>query len=149
MRLPPVAHRLPAHRREVLEMQIPFLASRRVNVAPRTKKAILTYHRVLDEDAYEAANRARGRHFYDMPAERFRRQIEKVAAQASAHAGGAPLPCVELAFDDGTQDHLSVAEMLAKLDLSGIFFIITGRIGEPGYLSQADLRILIELGQRI
>ena len=110
--------------------------------------AILTYHRILDEQ-HDRGEGHCDRQFYDLPAQRFRQQVEKVAAQARAYEKGASLPHVELTFDDGTRDHLFVAGLLAKLDLSGIFFIITARLGTAGYLTRSDIRTLLDLGQRI
>ena len=129
-------------------MSAPFLSSSEAGNKIRAKMAILTYHRIIEERKTEGDKRHQDWNFYDLPMRRFQQQMKKAAAHVSAYEAGASIPHLELTFDDGTQDHLTVADVLAKFGLSGIFFIITGRIGEPGYLSQTDLRTLLQLGHR-
>jgi peptidoglycan/xylan/chitin deacetylase (PgdA/CDA1 family) len=130
-------------------VKIPIFASNGAMPQIRSKKAVLTYHRILDEGKSRAAGGYQDRQFYDLSMQGFREQMKKVAIHTRAYKAGAPLPCVALTFDDGTEDHLSVANLLAKFDLGGIFFIITSRLGQRGYLSRADLRTLRDLGQQI
>lgn len=54
-----------------------------------------------------------------------------------------------MTFDDGTEDHIRAAKVLSELGLSGIFFVITGRLGMPGYLSRQELRAILSLGNRV
>jgi peptidoglycan/xylan/chitin deacetylase (PgdA/CDA1 family) len=50
-----------------------------------------------------------------------------------------PLADYLLTFDDGTQDHWEFFPQLQNIPTEKIFFIITGRIGTPGYLTLPQL----------
>jgi peptidoglycan/xylan/chitin deacetylase (PgdA/CDA1 family) len=54
-----------------------------------------------------------------------------------------------LTFDDGTSDHLDVAQELAAKKLPGLFFLSTSTIGEPGYVEPSHARLMAELGHVI
>ena len=56
---------------------------------------------------------------------------------------------VFLTFDDGTADHRRAADLLSTHSLTGTFFVITGRLGSPGYLSEEDVRSIAAQGHRI
>lgn len=57
---------------------------------------------------------------------------------------------VVLTFDDGTADALSVvAPALQRHGLRGAFFIVTGFVGKPGYLSWDGVRALAAMGMEI
>jgi peptidoglycan/xylan/chitin deacetylase (PgdA/CDA1 family) len=47
---------------------------------------------------------------------------------------------VTLTFDDGRISNVAAAKLLAKHGLRGTFFINSGGVGTPGYLSQEELR---------
>lgn len=55
-------------------------------------------------------------------------------------------PGVVLTFDDGTADHLRVAEELAARGMKGIFFISAGRVGADAMLGVDELRRIAGLG---
>lgn len=62
---------------------------------------------------------------------------------------GARIPCL-LTFDDGgVSAHDVIAPMLEKFGWTGHFFVITGRIGEPGFLSAEQIRSLRRRGHVI
>jgi peptidoglycan/xylan/chitin deacetylase (PgdA/CDA1 family) len=113
------------------------------------KRAILTYHRILDNCSVGELKGADDRSFYDVPMQRFQNQMQKLAASTRRREGGPPLPSVEVTLDDGTEDHVRAAKVLSELGLSGIFFVITGRLGMPGYLSRQDVRAILSLGSRV
>ena len=100
---------------------------------------VLTYHRV--PDAMTANSK-----FHDLPFDRFRMQMEVVAAQALSNKT-APNVCIT--FDDGTSDHLAVGNLLSELGLTGTLFIITGRLGQEGYLTRDQVVHLAQKGHRI
>lgn len=52
-------------------------------------------------------------------------------------------------FDDGNRSDLEAAGELAAAGLHGKFFVLTGRIGTPHYLSAADLRELAGMGMEV
>ncbi|MGE5134281.1 MAG: polysaccharide deacetylase family protein [Gemmatimonadota bacterium] len=56
---------------------------------------------------------------------------------------------VSLTFDDGDADQLTGARILQSHGLRGTFYIITGAVGTPGYLTLADLHRLAAGGQEI
>jgi peptidoglycan/xylan/chitin deacetylase (PgdA/CDA1 family) len=70
------------------------------------------------------------------------------AARGHAAAGGRPT-VVSLTFDDGDVDQLAAARILRRDHLAGTFYIITGAIGTPGYLTGADLRQVAAAGNEI
>jgi peptidoglycan/xylan/chitin deacetylase (PgdA/CDA1 family) len=63
-----------------------------------------------------------------------------------------PLPprAIILTFDDGKEDALRVVlPELRKRGMRATFFIITGKVGEPGYLSWDGVRELADAGMEI
>ncbi len=66
-----------------------------------------------------------------------------------AKAQGDPVTAVSLTFDDGDADQAMAARILAEHQLPGTFYIITGAIGSPGYLTLADIRGLAAQGNEI
>lgn len=68
-------------------------------------------------------------------------QFERCLDQAVAHksAGGQ----IKITFDDGNRSDLEIAcPALAARGLRGHFFILTGRLDDPRYLSPDDIRAL-------
>jgi peptidoglycan/xylan/chitin deacetylase (PgdA/CDA1 family) len=60
------------------------------------------------------------------------------------------LPEVRLTFDDGNASDLSVAlPMLLERGLTAAFFVVAGRLGQPGSLAADDVRALAEAGMTI
>jgi peptidoglycan/xylan/chitin deacetylase (PgdA/CDA1 family) len=106
---------------------------------------ILTYHRIVSNGAREF--------FHDLEERSFKRQLCHILQRTTAMADGFRLlpehGPVCLTFDDGTTDHRRVAELLSSHDLTGTFFVITGRLGTPGYLSEADVRSMAAQGHRL
>jgi len=59
-------------------------------------------------------------------------------------------PAVAITFDDGSEtDLLAAAPALAKLGFRATFYVVAGKIGQPGYLSPAQLRALDSSGFEI
>ena len=99
---------------------------------------------------------------YVVPVPAFEQQLDWLAAQgfhtislhelAERRAGRARLPsrAIVLTFDDGKSDALEVVlPLLRKHDMRATFFIITGQIGRPGFLSWAGVRALAAAGMEI
>ena len=62
----------------------------------------------------------------------------------------AHFPQVRLTFDDGNESDFEVAlPELAKRGLRAEFFVLAGRLGQPGYLEAAQLREMASAGMRI
>jgi peptidoglycan/xylan/chitin deacetylase (PgdA/CDA1 family) len=73
--------------------------------------------------------------------------IGKAPSKPSLVTEGPTPDCLFLTFDDGEVSALeTVAPMLEKHRWAGHFFIITSRIGTPGYLGEDDLRDLAVRG---
>jgi peptidoglycan/xylan/chitin deacetylase (PgdA/CDA1 family) len=104
------------------------------------KAAVLVYHRIVDQPSE--------RSFYDIPIANFERQMRIVAAH-QAKTDREASPRIEITLDDGTADHRRAAEILTRLRLVGIFFIVTGRVGKPGNLSPSCVKALVSLGHSI
>lgn len=102
---------------------------------------ILTYHRIVADGGRER--------FYDIEASQFLQQLRRVAEATPAAASGVPDGRVWLTFDDGTADHRRAADLLSSQGLLGTFFIITGRLGAAGYLSERDVRSIADAGHSI
>ena len=114
----------------------------------RPAAPILNYH------AVGAPDRSSGQ---DLTAPEFERQLDWLAG-AGWHtltleevverrkvAGG-----VALTFDDGSEDALRVVlPALKKRGMKGTFFVITGLVGTPGYLTWDGVRALEKAGMAI
>ena len=61
-----------------------------------------------------------------------------------------PAKSVALIFDDGYGDNYTNAfPILQKYQMRATFFIITGALGEPGYMADSQIRALSESGMEI
>jgi len=99
---------------------------------------------------------------YVVPIAAFEQQLDWLATHdfrtvslhevAESRAGRAVLPprAIVLTFDDGKSDALDVVvPALRKRGMRATFFIITGRVGEPGYLTWEGVRALVAAGMEI
>jgi len=60
------------------------------------------------------------------------------------------LPSVQITFDDGNASDSAVAlPLLVSRGLTASFFVIAGRIGQPGSLGPGDVRALADAGMTI
>lgn len=73
--------------------------------------------------------------------------------QLQAHRErGAPLPSrpVMITFDDGWGEHMSIARrFLDPCGMPTVFFVYTGAVGAPGYLSWSDAKALGAAGHEV
>jgi peptidoglycan/xylan/chitin deacetylase (PgdA/CDA1 family) len=99
---------------------------------------------------------------YVVPTPAFEQQLDWLAAHgfhtaslrelADSRAGRGVLPArsVILTFDDGKSDALEVVlPLLRKHGMRATFFIITGKVGQPGFLNWAGVRALAAAGMEI
>ena len=64
--------------------------------------------------------------------------------------GTIPERTVVLTFDDGHASHFElVAPLLVRYRFTGTFFVTTGYIGKPGYMTWEQLRKLVFLGMEV
>ncbi|GAA4038861.1 hypothetical protein GCM10023063_25150 [Arthrobacter methylotrophus] len=73
--------------------------------------------------------------------------LAAVGFAAPAHAAANTV--VSLTFDDGNADQLTAEATMKSLGLSGTFFITTGWIGQPTYLTTANLQQIAADGNEI
>jgi peptidoglycan/xylan/chitin deacetylase (PgdA/CDA1 family) len=87
----------------------------------------------------------------------FARQLDVIASAGlrtvpllSVAEGGDLRGAVVLTFDDGTEDAVTrVLPQLRKRGMRGTFFVITGLVGKPGYLTWDGVRALAAAGMEI
>jgi peptidoglycan/xylan/chitin deacetylase (PgdA/CDA1 family) len=72
-----------------------------------------------------------------------------VAAPGGARAATAGQTVVSFTFDDGDADQATAARILHRYHMAGTFYIITGAVGTPGYLTMAQLHWLATQGDEI
>jgi peptidoglycan/xylan/chitin deacetylase (PgdA/CDA1 family) len=110
-------------------------------VACRGKPAapILNYHSVgPDGDEFTVSETA------------FARQLDWIVAQGIRTSSLHHLQGVALTFDDGKADALTnVLPALQKRGMTGTFFVITGMVGKPGFLTWDGVRALEKAGMEI
>jgi len=104
--------------------------------------AILIYHRIVDGAAT---------HIHELSRERFVSHLEALHDLGARREEGGMLRLpggqgVLLSFDDGTEDHRGVADLLERYGWRGLFFVPAGRLGEPGQLTKDDVRDLAARG---
>jgi peptidoglycan/xylan/chitin deacetylase (PgdA/CDA1 family) len=59
-------------------------------------------------------------------------------------------PSVRITFDDGNMSDVELAlPELRRHSLTATFFIISGRLGQPGSLAPADVRCLVQAGMTV
>lgn len=113
----------------------------------------LTYHDVVSADRREevgfpGALAAR----YKLAPQTFEAHLDALAATGVAIApldAGEQSGAVTLTFDDGGSSALDVAAALERRGWRGHFFITTGRLESPGFLTAAQVRELAERGHLV
>jgi peptidoglycan/xylan/chitin deacetylase (PgdA/CDA1 family) len=103
---------------------------------------VLTLHRIVASPSKD----------HDVSWPTFMRLIDllgEAPAPVSSVLNGSASARVALTFDDGSEDHAEVGEVLAERELSAVFFIPANDVGRPGYLDEAEVRRLAELGHVI
>jgi peptidoglycan/xylan/chitin deacetylase (PgdA/CDA1 family) len=112
------------------------------------------YHDVVENGDFASSGfSGEGAHVYKLRREDFERHLDaireaphRVATVGEPGSG----PSVLLTFDDGgTSFHHPIAELLEARGWRGHFFITTGRIGTPGFLTESELRDLHARGHVI
>ncbi len=73
----------------------------------------------------------------------------KAMPTATATARPAQATIVTLTFDDGDADNFAAAELLRQQGLHATFFIPSGLVGTPGYMTWDELKQLQQDGNEI
>jgi peptidoglycan/xylan/chitin deacetylase (PgdA/CDA1 family) len=71
------------------------------------------------------------------------------AGVGSATDVSPPATVVSVTFDDSSSDQMLGAEILARNGLRGTFYVVSGSVGAPGYMTRADLDHLARNGHEI
>jgi len=119
----------------------------------------IMYHDVVEDGDFESSGfPGEGANVYKLRREDFERHLEAIRASIPAGAVSTitrypPLfapGSVFLTFDDGGASfHTPIADMLEPLGWRGHFFITTGRLGQPGFLTPGQVRELHARGHVI
>ena len=131
------------------------LAAWVLTAEPPTGFPILEYHMVTEHPSLDAKP-------YVVPPEDFAAQLDDLAAQgyttitpqdyARARKGKQQLPekPIILTFDDGYEDNWRVVlPMLEERGMKAAFYMVTNKIGQPGYLTWDNLFDLERHGMEI
>jgi peptidoglycan/xylan/chitin deacetylase (PgdA/CDA1 family) len=112
---------------------------------------ILNYHSVGDvADELTVPGQAFAQELDWMVASRFQTVSLHDLAESRAHHRKLPPRSIILTFDDGKEDALRlVLPALQKRHMRATFFIITGSVGRPGYLTWDGVRALAAAGMEI
>lgn len=115
----------------------------------------LAYHDVvsdaqLDSSGFPGPLAAR----YKLTPQRFESHLAAIAASGAAvFAGGEPNPArpgtVMLTFDDGGLSSLEIADAVERRGWRACFFVVSGRLGEPGFLAADQVAELAGRGHLI
>ncbi len=96
--------------------------------------------------------------YFAVPRKRFAAQLDRLAAagkrgvtlEAILNAPTPPRNLVAVTLDDGHATHFTEAfPELARRGMTATFFVITARVGTPGYVTWAQLRELTAAGMSV
>ncbi|HEY6910699.1 MAG TPA: polysaccharide deacetylase family protein [Myxococcales bacterium] len=112
---------------------------------------ILNYHSVAPEgDEFTVAPPTFERELDWLVANGYRTVSLHDLLESRDHGRRLPERSVILTFDDGKEDALrTVLPALRKRGMRGTFFVITGAVGRPGYLTWDGVRALAAAGMEI
>lgn len=111
----------------------------------------LIYHDVVDRDERDRVGfpgPAAG--IYKLERAHFRAHLDAIAATDVCWGDDrAERPRALLTFDDGGASSPWIGQQLERRGWRGAFFIVTSRIGTPGFMDAAAIRALAERGHQI
>ena len=120
-------------------------------VSPGAGIPVLTYHHIGE-----------GSEWYYVSAKEFERQMlflresgytpVSVVELAEGLSGRRQLPVqpIVITFDDGYEDNfLTALPIMEKQNMRGTFFVVTGKMGQPGYMNWQQARKMSESGMEI
>jgi peptidoglycan/xylan/chitin deacetylase (PgdA/CDA1 family) len=103
---------------------------------------VLTFHRIVDAPERD----------HDVSRRSFDALLDRLAAAEASFTTELARPgdhALALTFDDGSADHLEVAEKLAARDVHAVFFVPSASLGRPTTLSADGCRELVALGHAV
>jgi peptidoglycan/xylan/chitin deacetylase (PgdA/CDA1 family) len=99
---------------------------------------VLTFHRIVAEPERD----------HDVSRRSFETLLDRLAATGTGFTTELDRPldhALALTFDDGSADHLEVAEALAARDVSALFFVPSASLDHPNKLTADGCRRLVAL----
>lgn len=114
------------------------------------KTFALAYHDVVPSEQRDAAGFPGPQAaVYKLTPERFRAHLDAIAERAPELGLTDGCGRAMLTFDDGGASSTWIAAELERRGWRGLFFVITERIGEPGFLDREQIRALAAAGHEI
>jgi peptidoglycan/xylan/chitin deacetylase (PgdA/CDA1 family) len=123
------------------------------------RTSVLAYHDVIGvgEDPDTSGFRGPGPARYKLDWDQFHAHLEAIAAATGrapvlasdvieGRAGG---DSWSITFDDGGSSSLAIGEELARRGWHGHFFVVSARVGTPGFLDAEGIRTLTGMGHLI
>jgi peptidoglycan/xylan/chitin deacetylase (PgdA/CDA1 family) len=86
---------------------------------------------------------------YKLEPERFTAHLDAIAANGVQPDLGDPFAGATLTFDDGGASVPAIADELERHGWRGAFFVVTGRLGTPGFIDGLTVRELAGRGHEI
>lgn len=117
-----------------------------------SKKIILMYHGITEEGLVLPAEREVGADLYDVGVDHFSAQLELIRKKGRGvkRIEDVGTDDLVITFDDGEFNNFSLAmPLLKKFEFPAYFFVITKRVGRPGYMSMQDLKEMVNQGMII
>lgn len=112
------------------------------------------FHEVTDDPTSSGYQRPGARPYCVSP-ERFERYLDALADRGCEPASigdvefDVAAPRTMITFDDGGRSAIDAADLLLRRGWRGHFFVVTNRIGRPGFLDRAGIRYLHSCGHVI
>jgi peptidoglycan/xylan/chitin deacetylase (PgdA/CDA1 family) len=112
------------------------------------------YHDVVGGDVEASGFRGAGPARYKLCAEAFLEHLDALreatgrapSSVAEVIRGDEPRGAWLLTFDDGGSSAVETAQALSERGWRGHFFVVTDRLGTPGFLRHEEVRVLTEMG---
>ena len=109
---------------------------------------VLMYHDVIHEKYTESGFDTPGANYYKTEVEAFESHLSLLSQMI--HDGRIRYEDVVFTFDDGGVSSYSViAPLLEKYNFVGHFYISTDYIGEPTFLSEQEIKLLVQRGHKV
>ncbi|MBZ0166597.1 MAG: polysaccharide deacetylase family protein [Candidatus Omnitrophica bacterium] len=115
----------------------------------KNHKIVLMYHGIVSADSVLPANREVGADLYDVSIANFQEHLTTLTRRniAVKRIEEAVAGDVVITFDDGEMNNFRQAmPLLQKHNFPAYFFIITRRVGRPGYMTIDQLKALVKGG---
>ncbi len=122
------------------------------------KQICLLYHDVVGEDASASGFPGASADIYKLDVKNFSAHLARIAELGDGvvqvlnrpgHAGTRNVPVLFTFDDGGASAHEPTARLLEARGWRGHFFIVTDRVGQPGFLTREQIRDLHRRGHHI